>query len=665
MKQRQFLDVVSAEEAHRILREAFRHLTPKPQAVPLDQALGRVLCRALRAAVDVPGFDRSNMDGFAVRAEDTFGATEREARRLEVVRGSGIAAGSRPGGDGPVLAPGQAIEIATGAVLPRGADAVVMIEDTAPVEGSADADTGSPAIVEVFRPVTPGENISGTGSDIGRGEIVLQAGRRLTSRETALAAAVGAQELICAQRPRALVLSTGDEIRPPGARLALGEIYDSNGRVLCDALTEQGALATFGGILPDDEERLHSVLEKALEREDAPDLILLSGGTSKGKGDLNARVLERLAHERGDSRGILLHGVALKPGKPICIAEISGRPVAVLPGFPTSAIFTFHEFLSPLLKRMTGEVRSQAELVQARLPRPLRSMAGRTEYLLVDLVPGPEGPTAYPLGAGSGSVSTFSRADGYIRIPRHVERLDRDQDVAVRPIAARPQAADLVAIGSHCVGLEYLLGRLMEQGFACKGIPVGSMAGLKALEWGEGDLAGCHLLDATSNTYNRPFLPPGTTIIGGYGRRQGLVFRPGDARFEGLGLAHLVREVVRPSARMINRNRGSGTRVLLDELLGTARPPGYTSESKSHHAVAAAVAQGRADWGLTLDVLAQAHGLAFVFLRQEHFELVVRNDRRDRPALIALENLLNEEETRAELGELGFHPLRAESPQVR
>ena len=649
MRQGQFLEVVSDEEAHRILREVFCGLAPNSEDVPLEAALGRVLATPLRSSADVPGFDRSNMDGFALRAADSFGATETEPRRLRVWRDAAIAAGRQSQRPERELESGVAIEIATGGALPRGADAVVMIEDTAPADAGED--------IDVFRAVTPGTNISGAGSDVGRGDIVLQAGKRLTSRETALAAAVGVAALRVARQPRALVISTGDEVRPPGSDLEVGEVFDSNGRILTDALREAGALPAFGGILPDDEERLHAVLSAALAAEAPPDLILMSGGTSKGRGDLNASVLQRLAAERAGSKGIILHGVALKPGKPICVAEISGRPIVVLPGFPTSAIFTFHEFVVPLLRRMTGEARAPESSVQAVMPVRVRSIAGRTEYVLVDLVPSEQGLAAYPLGAGSGSVSTFSRADGYVRVPRHREFIEAGEQIDVRAIGGPARPADLLAIGSHCVGLELLLGRLTGLGFRCKSVAVGSLAGLRALARGEGDVAGSHLLDEATDTYNSAFLPPGTASIGGYTRRQGIVFRAGDERFEGQA-AERSRGFVRSGeCRMVNRNRGSRTRLLIDRLLGDARPPGYMSEAKSHHGVAAAVAHGRADWGVTLDVLARSHGLGFSFMRDERFELVVPDGKRARPAVVALVELLADAAVQAELAQLGFRAL--------
>ena len=650
MKQHQFLDVVDEATARARFAAATAHLVPRAETVPLDEALGRVLAEDARAPVDVPGFDRSNVDGFAVRAADTFGAQELRPARLRLAAVS-LAAGRAPAPGAVALAAGEAMAIATGAVLPRGADAVVMVEDTAP---------GGAGELELYRPVAPGDNLTSAGTDLGRGEVVLRRGERLSSRETGLLAAVGLERVAVFARPRVAVLSTGDEVRPPGAPLSVGEVYDSNGRVLADAVRELGGEPVPLGIVPDEEAALAAALSGALGGGGACELVLLSGGTSKGAGDLAGRVIAGLAERLPDSPGLVVRGVALKPGKPLGLGVLGGRALAILPGFPTSAIFTFHEFLAPLVLRLAGRRADALETVEAVAPLRIPSAAGRTEYCLVDLVPGPRGLAAYPLGSGSGSVSTFSRADGFVRIDQHTEFIEEGARVAVRPLQSGGalRAADLVAIGSHCVGLDWLLSRLSAAGWRTKAIAVGSQGGLAALARGEGDVAGTHLLDPESGLYNTPFLPSGVRVMGGYGRRQGVVWRRGDERFEGLDLERLKAAVRREGVVMVNRNRGSGTRVLIDRFLAGApgEPPGHATQARSHHAVAAAVAQGRADWGVTLDVLAEDSGLGFQFLQEERFELVAREDRWDRPAVAALRESLGSEEVRRGLAELGLVP---------
>lgn len=649
MSQQQFLTVIDRDEAERRFRAALDLLPLESENVPLAAALGRVLASDVAAPVDVPGFDRSNVDGYAVASPDTFGAADETPRRLRLL-GELLAPGVAPR---TPLGPGTAVAIATGGVIPRGADAVVMVEYTE-VEGDS---------LQVHRPATPGANITFAGTDMGQGETVLWRGEVLTSRETGVLAALGLATVDVVRRPRVAILSTGEELVAPGGQLRTGQVFDSNATVLADAVRELGGEPVPLGIVPDDE----AALEAALRRGLAEDAILLSGGTSKGAGDLSYRVVDRLGPP-----GIVAHGVALKPGKPLCLAAVHqpGRrpvPVVVLPGFPTSAVFTFHEFVAPVLRRFAGRSEDARTPVQARLPLRINSERGRTEYLLVGLVAdaaatdpasGPAATalwTAYPMGKGSGSVTAFGRADGFVVIPRQQEYLDAGELVTVFTLGHGLRAADLVVIGSHCVGLDWLIGRLQVQGFRCKVLAVGSMGGLAATRRGECDLAGIHLLDPETGVYNMPYLSEELLLLPGYGRSQGIVFRKGDARFETSDVAEIIQRAVNdPGCILVNRNRGSGTRVLIDRLLGPARPAGYLTEARSHNAVAAAVAQGRADWGVAIATVARSLGLGFLPVQAEQYDFVIPRARAERPAVRAFRDLLQLPATRASLTALGF-----------
>ena len=343
MKQRQFLEVLDRDDAERRWREVIDAGRRAAERVPLASALGRVLAEAVRSPVDVPGFDHSNMDGFAVRAEDTYGASEEEPTTLALLD-ERIVPGMHPQSE---VGPGTAITIATGGMLPRGADAVVPVEVT-------DVEDGA---LQVRRAAVPGAALSFAGTDMGAGETVLFAGTQLSSRECGVLAAIGCDEVPVLRRPRVAILSTGDEIVQPGEAMKPGLVYDSNGRILADAVAELGGEPHFLGAFRDDEQALREALHRALA--DA-DLVLLSGGTSKGEGDLNGIVVGEL------SPGVVVHGVALKPGKPICLAAHGETPVVVLPGFPTSAIFTFHEFVAPVLRAMAGRGERERQTVPAR-----------------------------------------------------------------------------------------------------------------------------------------------------------------------------------------------------------------------------------------------------------------------------------------------------------
>jgi len=635
-RQTQFLTVLTRDEAAERFR---RHLLLEPlgvETVRLTDALGRVLGEDVIASVDVPGFDRSNVDGFALQAADTFGASEEAPRRV-TMNSQGLTPGVVPE---QAVQPGRACAIATGAMVPRGADAVVMVEHTEVV-----GDHGAKG-VEIGRAVTAGDNVSYAGTDIARGETVLRAGQQLTSREIGVLAAVGVAEVSVFRRPRVAILSTGDEIVPPGAPLPLGAVYDSNAAIIGAAVAELGGEPVPLGVVRDDERALNDALTAALQC----DAVLLSGGTSKGAGDLSYRVASRL-----DDPGIVAHGVALKPGKPICLAVSRGKPVVILPGFPTSAIFTFHEFVAPVIRAFAGLPPERRQTVNATLPMRVNSERGRTEYLLVGLVQGDDGLRAYPMGKGSGSVTTFSGADGFITIGQHTEIVDAGTEVSVQLMGQGLEPADLVIIGSHCVGLDALVGRLLRQGIRPKLLTVGSLGGLKAAQRGECDVASVHLMDPASGEYNRPLLTEGLTLVPGYRRMQGLVFRADDARFAGKGLHEAVQAALRdPTCTMVNRNAGSGTRVLIDKLLGQHRPPGFGVQTKSHNAVAAAVHQRRADWGVAIDTVARQYGLGFIALQEEHYDFVVPTARLERPAVRAFRALLADDAVRAQLTTLGF-----------
>jgi putative molybdopterin biosynthesis protein len=424
-------------------------------------------------------------------------------------------------------------------------------------------------------------------------------------------------------------------------------VYDSNARILSDAVRELGGEPLPPRLVPDDLERLREAVAWGLA---VADLVLLSGGTSKGEGDLSYRVVAELR-----SPGIVAHGVALKPGKPLCLAVTAGKPVVVLPGFPTSAIFTFHEFVAPVIRAWAGRSDHAPQTIPAHLAVKVNSEIGRTEFLLVGLVEVGGEVAAYPMGKGSGSVTTFSAADGFVTIGRHVEILEAGAPVRVQLLSRDLRLADLVAIGSHCSGLDLLLSKLNEQGFATKSLAVGSTAGLLAAERGECDIAGIHLFDPATGTYNRPFLKPDIELVSGYRRMQGVVYRVGDSRFEGQTAEVAVSTVKNdPACTMVNRNAGSGTRILIDRLLGSARPDGYAVQPRSHNAVVAAVAQGRADWGVAIENVARQKGLGFLPLVEEHYDFAVPADRFARPAVVALRSLLIDEGVRIELERKGF-----------
>jgi putative molybdopterin biosynthesis protein len=354
--------------------------------------------------------------------------------------------------------------------------------------------------------------------------------------------------------------------------------------------------------------------------------------------------------------------------------------IVILPGFPTSAIITFNEFVAPVIRALGGRPGETANVLKAELPFRVNSERGRTEFVLVSLIEKDEGKrmkdesavsqaiadrssfiphpcryVAYPLEKGSGSVTSLAIADGFVVVPRQREYLEAGDIVDVHLQSSQVWPADLVVIGSHCTGLDYLLGLLEERGFRTKFLMVGSTGGLNAARRGECDLAGIHLLDSETLTYNTPYLTEELTLLPGYGRSQGLVFRPEDKRFAGKSSTEAVAAALGdPSCLFVNRNRGSGTRVLIDRLLAGARPPGYSSEVRSHHAVVAAVEAGRADWGVAIANLAQQAGLSTIPVQEEQFDFVIPRCRLKRPAVHLFRELITSKPVRNCLLSMGF-----------
>lgn len=597
---------MSRDEAIAAFSAALQPGTLGKVAVGLKNLLRRALADDIRAEVDAPPFDRSVVDGFAVRAADlaTASAGQPVTLRLnaEIIHC----------GHDPVLpvAAGTATPISTGGPVPRGADAIIMIEQTEPA--------GAGTIL-AMRAVSPGQNISFAGSDIAQGQTLLHAGTVITAREIGMLAAVGLHEANVWLRPRVAVISTGDELIQPGEALPPAKIYDSNGPIVAAALEENGCEPVLYGAIADDPVRLEAAIREAHRTCDA---VILSGGTSKGAGDLTYGVVADLGKP-----GIVAHGVALKPGKPLCLAVADGKPVVVLPGFPTSAMFTFHDIVAPVLRIMAGLPARQETSLMARVPVRIASELGRTEFVMVALARDAQGYVAHPIGKGSGAVTAFSQADGFVAIDALADAMPAETQTDVRLFSAHVKVPDLVIMGSHCAGLDAVSAELVRRGISSRILAIGSLGGLSALKRGECDIAPIHLLDPASGVYNTPFLSGGLTLMPGWRRMQGIVFRKGDPRFASKAPEGAIATALAdPDCIMVNRNQGAGTRMLIDQLLKGQRPSGYWNQPRSHNAVAASVAQGRADWGVAIRPIAEAQGLGFIPLAEEHYDFAVRED---------------------------------------
>jgi putative molybdopterin biosynthesis protein len=635
-EQEQFLRILSREEALARFQAALFPRAILTEMRKLADAMGAALAEDITAPIDVPPFDRSNVDGFAVRSADLAAAGEGAPVRL-ALNGETIHCGMAPKLQ---VGSGTATPIATGGPLPRGADAVVMVEHTQPA---------GPDAIDVRRAASPGQFVSYAGSDIARGEALLRAGTVIGSREIGMLAACGIAEVNVARKPLVAVISTGDELVQPGGVLAPAAIYDTNGAIVAAAIDENGGEAMFLGAIPDDEAKLEAAMRSALA---GADMLVLSGGTSKGAGDLSHRIIGRLGEP-----GIIAHGVALKPGKPLCLAVCDGKPVVILPGFPTSAMFTFHDMIVPVLRRMAGLPPRSDARVNATVPVRISSELGRTEFVMVSLVEGKDGLIAYPSGKGSGAITSFAQADGFLRIDALADQMPAGTAAEVTLFTPHVRVPDLVIVGSHCTGLDLVTAQLAHAGLTVRSIAVGSLGGLAAARRGECDLAPIHLFDDRSETYNTPYLVDGLELVPGWRRMQGIVFRKGDKRFEGPGAKEAVAAALAdPACIMVNRNQCAGTRILIDRLLGAARPEGYWNQPRSHNAVAAAVAQHRADWGMTIAPVAEAAGLGFIPFAEEHYDFALVTARKQRSSVQAFLDALGSDQARASLRTAGFRP---------
>lgn len=620
------------------------------ETVELPLAYGRVLAEDIYAPIDVPHFDRSTVDGYAVRAEDTFGADELFPLELRVI--GSISPGV---GNLPVISRGEAVEISTGAPIPSGANAVVMVEYTKRAEDK----------VIVYKSVVPGENIVNTGSDISAGELVLRRCTILREREIGVLAALGIRSVKVYRRPRVAVISTGDELVEPGGSIGLGMIYDINSYTIASSLASIGADPHIIGIVRDD---LDSMLRVISEAEREYDVVIVSGGTSAGPTDIVYRVFREMGPP-----GVVVHGLKVKPGKPTVIAlSRSGKLLVGLPGYPSSALMIFNIIVKPLLSRMLCLSYYEPK-VKARLSVRVEGARGRRGLYPVSLVDTGEYIAAYPQSAESGAIKVLAYSDGFIVVPESVEYIPEGEIVDVTLFSSEYRPADLYIVGSHDIGIDRLIPHL---GLNVKVINVGSLEGLKSASRGEADIAGVHLVDDETGEYNIPFIVKynvkDIVVVRGYMREQGLIVARGNPhRVSG------IEDIASKRLRLVNRNRGSGTRFLLDMKLKElsrkigvafedliARIEGYYYEVRTHTAVAAAIAQGKADIGLGIRVAAEIYNLDFISLGWENYDFVIPKSKLQKEPVRRFLKALKSSELRVELENLKGYRVLSETGEV-
>jgi len=593
-----------------VLAKIEQYITLSPRGVErvkLEDALGRVLAEDIYAPIDYPPFDRSEVDGYAVIASDTYGADELNPKRLKVVGRSLV--GGIPEGE---VAPGTAYEIDTGAPMPRGADAVVMEEH---VWRKANE-------IAVFRSVYPGENVVHSGSDISLGELLFRRGEVVTPAHIAVMATLGMDSVLVYKQPSIAVISVGNELTPPGQKLGLGRIYDTNGYHITALLRKHNFRAEYFGIVRDNVEELKSKIVQLLADYD---VVVTSGGTSAGLGDVVYKVFESLGK-------IAVHGVRVRPGKPTVIAVTdNGKILFGLPGHPFSAYAIAHKILVPLLRQLSGAAHS-SKIIKVRLTETVRKSVGFAWLIPVVLSKIDGEFFAIPVRTASGSVRMVWLLDGIAELPEELEIVKEGAEIDVDVISE--DISDTMVAGSHDIilaDLLYAAGVLDE----VKLLSIGSYAGLDLIARGYIDVAPIHLYDADTGVYNVPYLErlgvKNVVLVKGYSRRLVLAFQRGNPKnIRGFT------DILRPDVVFVNRNRGSGTRIYIDYVLRRlaeklsedfedlkSKIRGYYYEVPTHNAVAAAISQGRADAGVCSEYAAVVYGLDFIPLTWEEYDFAV------------------------------------------
>ncbi len=604
----------------------------EPVMVALADAVGRVTAAPVWATRSSPPYDAAAMDGIAVLAADTVGASETTPVRLD--------------------AEGYTV-VDTGDALPGGRDAVVMREQVR-------YDAG---VAELRAAAVPYQHVRTIGEDVSAAELLLPEGHRLRPVDVAAAAAAGATELSVRRRPVVAVLPTGDEVRPIGTATAPGEVLDTNSLMLAAQAEEAGCEAIRLGIEPDDPARIAEAVRAAAV---GCDLVIVLAGSSAGRDDYTAAVVE-------GAGTLAVHGVAVRPGHPVVLGAVDGTPVLGAPGYPVSAALTFEIFAAPLLAGLEGAAPPERPRTRARLARKLASVMGMDDWVRVRLGRVGGAVVATPLPRGAGVLTSLVRADGLLVVPAPLEGHHAGEEVEVallRPLGEIERT--IVALGSHDLVLDLAASRLRaaDPEVTLASSNVGSLGGLVALRDGLCHVAGSHLLDPASGEYTLPYVD---RVLGGRDvavirlvhREQGLIVAPGNPR----GMSG-IEDLAGDGVRYVNRQRGAGTRVLLDHELATRglapeTVDGYEREEHTHLAVAAAVAAGRADCGLGVLAAARAFGLDFVPVRREPYDLVMAAETAGDPLLAPLWALLADPGFRAAVEELGGYSTEETGRRIR
>ena len=631
MKRRIYLSMKSLEEARALWLARFDPKTMlAAKEIPTVAARGRVTAAPVMARRSSPAAHQAAMDGFAVAAAATFGATPDNPKLLHLGR--------------------EAFPINTGHLMPPGADAVIMVEQIPDPEAD-------PIAVEA--PIFPWQHVRRVGEDLVKGEMVLPEGTTITPWSQGALLAAGVTKVLVRRRPRVAIIPTGSELVPAtelDEEPESGRLPEFNSVILSGLVEEAGGLPIVRPIVPDDPATLIKVLEEALA---AADVVLINAGSSAGTEDYTYQAVAALGE-------VLVHGVAMMPGKPTLLGAAAGKPVIGIPGYPVSAVLSFEQFAAPLIAGMIGKRLTPRPHLIVHPAQNLPSKPGLTEFIRVTLGRVGDRVIATPLPRGAGTITSLVRADGLLTVPSLSEGLEEDR-LVVAELLVPPEDIDgtLVVLGSHDNTLDLLatLLRRRDPRLRLSSGHVGSLGGLMALRQGRAHLGGSHMLDPETNTYNVPFIQRYLAgvplkLINLTWRQQGLMLAPGNPKH-----IRAIKDLARPGVRFINRQRGAGTRLLLDfllqeEKLAAAAILGYDREEYTHMAVAVNVFSGTADVGLGIMAAAQALGLDFVPLLPERYDLVVPESTFADPRFQALLAVIRSAEFQEAATALGGYDLK-------
>jgi putative molybdopterin biosynthesis protein len=593
-----YLKMKSLDEARRIVRERLAPLRQLPsETLPVPEAAGRVLAAPVYAAISAPSYHAAAMDGVAVRAQTTYGAVQGHPKEL---------------------VPGQdAFFVNTGNVLPEGTDAVIMIENVQ-VKGEQS--------IAIEAPAFPWQNVRKIGEDIVATELLFARHHRITAYCIGALLTGGVLSVPVLRKPRVVIIPTGTELvdwrSTPLAAVRPGQVLETNSFVLGQLAEECGATCARREMVSDQTIKITAAVEAAVA--EGCDSVLILGGSSAGAEDYARAAVEALGE-------VLIHGVTIMPGKPAVVGVVRDTPVFGIPGYPVSAIIVFEQLVRPLLTAFLQQAEPPRETVTVTPTRKMASKLGVEEFVRVKLGEVGGRIVATPLPRGAGSITSITEADGIVRIPADTEGINEGVPVAAELLKPSAELSrTIVIVGSHDNTLDVLADQLKsaQTGLTLSSSHVGSLGGLMAIKRGACHLAGAHLLDIEDGTYNvayiRRYLPGrAVKLVNLVYRDNGLIIRPGNPK----GIRG-IEDLIRPDVRFINRQGGSGTRILLDYRLGQlgidpSAIRGYDAEEVTHMSVAVAVLSGGADAGLGIYAAAKALNLEFIPVVTEKYDLVI------------------------------------------